>query len=88
MVMRFNLSDSYIVMKNLYLVLTIVLIVSAFSCADRFSAGYVLELPDVPEPWVTLLGEPDWRIEWLNAEGQKMLMDIPAGNIADNAHQK
>jgi len=65
-------------MKNLYIKSTIVFVVSALliSCADRFPAGYILELPDVPVQWVSLLGEPDWRVEWLDPGGQKQIKDL------------
>jgi len=80
--MRFIVFNPYIVMKTLYLKLTIVLVVSVLlgSCADRFSSGYVLELPEVPEPWVSLLGQPGWRIEWFDSGGGKKIMDIPQGS--------
>jgi len=47
------------------------------SCADRFPSCYKLEFPETPEPWVSLLGEPHWRLEWLNANGQKQFKDCP-----------
>ena len=47
------------------------------SCREIIHSGYVLELPDAPEAWVSLLGEPNWRIEWLNSGGIKQTADIP-----------
>jgi len=32
---------------------------------------YTPELPKLPETWVSLLGEPNWQIEWLNPGGHK-----------------
>jgi len=46
------------------------------SCTDRFPSGYLLELPQLPEPWVSLLGEPCWRIEWIDPDGNKKMTDI------------
>jgi len=66
-------------MKILYLKLTIIFVISAqlISCADRFPSGYKLEFPETPEPWVSLLGEPHWRLEWLDTNGQKQVKDHP-----------
>jgi len=51
------------------------------SCAERSPSGYILEFPEVPAAWVYLLGEPHWRLEWINPEGQKQTADYPpAGN--------
>ena len=83
--MLFTTSDPYKGMKNLYFKLTIVLVVSALAggCADRFPSRYVLELPEVSDSWVSLLGEPLWRAEWIDPQGQKMLKDIPPGSSAE-----
>jgi hypothetical protein len=48
-------------------------------CSDRFPSSYVLELPGVPEPWVSLLGEPFWRVEWVDSNGRKQTADIQPG---------
>jgi hypothetical protein len=32
---------------------------------------YVLELPDLPPAWLELLGNPRWRIEWINPGGAR-----------------
>jgi len=66
-------------MKTLYFKLTILFIVSVqlISCADRFPSSYKLEFPETPEPWVSLLGEPHWRLEWLNADGEKQVKICP-----------
>jgi hypothetical protein len=40
---------------------------------------FVLELPKPPEIWVSLLGEPNWRVEWLDPNSQKLKADIPPG---------
>jgi len=46
-------------------------------CAERFPSRYVLELPETPAAWVSLLGEPHWHVEWFNPEGQKKAADFP-----------
>ena len=49
-------------------------------CRDFTPSMYVLEFPHLPDSWVTLLGEPHWRIEWLNPDGKKQITDILPGN--------
>ena len=56
---------------------------AVFSCTDRFPSSYVLELPNVPAEWVSILGEPNWRIEWYNPDGQKQINDYPAGETGN-----
>lgn len=52
-------------------------------CGDRFPSAYDLELPKPPSQWVSLLGDPHWRVEWLNPNGEKQSADIsPGGGIA------
>jgi hypothetical protein len=48
-------------------------------CGDLLNSRFVLDLPEAPETWVTLLGEPNWRVEWLDPNGQKRKADIPHG---------
>jgi len=48
-------------------------------CGDRFPARYTLELPKPPEVWLSLLGEPHWRVQWVNPDGEKQTADIPPG---------
>ena len=50
------------------------------SCGDRFPSSYVLELPEVPSAWVSLLGEPHWRLEWIDQNSQKQMVDYPPGS--------
>ena len=49
-------------------------------CAGLFPAGcrdspvdpeYVLKLPDIPQGWQAVLGEPKWQAEWFNDRGLK-----------------
>jgi len=46
---------------------------------NRLSSGYTVELPETPKSWVSLLGQPNWRIEWLDTNGKKQLTDILPG---------
>jgi len=50
-----------------------------FGCGDRFPSEYGLEMPTPPSPWVSLLGDPHWRVEWLNPDGVKQTADFPPG---------
>jgi len=59
------------------------------ACAERFPSGYLLELPSLPESWASLLGEPCWRLEWLDPDGSRkmthiMINDESAQNIRIN----
>ena len=74
----------YIGMKTYHLKLITVFALAALflSCADRFPASYILELPKPPEHWVDLLGEPCWRIEWISSDGIFQMTEIqPEANI-------
>jgi len=51
-------------------------------CGDSFPSRYVTALPEVPAAWVSLLGEPDWRLEWLDSDGREQIADILPGNNA------
>jgi hypothetical protein len=51
-------------------------------CAERFPSQYALEMPEIPEMWASLLGQPHWRIEWLDSGGQKQKTDILPGESA------
>jgi len=52
-------------------------------CGDRLTSGqYTLEFPQTPQAWVSLLGEPHWRVEWLAPDGRKQTADIlPGGSL-------
>jgi hypothetical protein len=45
-------------------------------CGDRISSEFTVELPQVPDSWVSLLGEPHWRLEWLDKNGTKQTVVI------------
>ena len=41
-----------------------------YACGESpLDSRYVLEFPDIPEGWETVLGDPSWRVDWLNDEG-------------------
>lgn len=64
-------------MKLPFLKLTLVfaLVIQLAGCG-RDSLVYKLDLPEPPQAWVSLLGEPHWRIEWFNPNGQRQVKDI------------
>ena len=68
-------------MKNLFSKLLIVLALAFVPacCTERFPARHVLELPETPAAWVSLLGEPHWHVEWVNPNGRKQKADFPPG---------
>jgi len=71
-------------MKLLTQRLMCLLIVSLYftGCGDIFSSRYFLTLPQAPEPWIYLMDEPNWRLEWLDKGGQRQIADIlPGQNI-------
>ncbi|MDR0465685.1 MAG: hypothetical protein LBG94_11315 [Treponema sp.] len=47
------------------------------SCQDINPSGYILELPKAPDSWVSLLGDPCWRIEWISSDNKKQIANIP-----------
>jgi len=69
-------------MKTFFInLLTIfVLALQLISCRDINPSRYVLELPDTPEGWAYILGEPSWRIEWIDPDGKKQIADILPGD--------
>ena len=52
------------------------------SCGGMFIGGearYVLELPELPDAWRSMLGSPHWRIEWFDGEGRKRSAVLAGG---------
>ena len=69
---------------NLFRLTTALALILQFAgCTDRFSSVYVLDLPEVPEPWRALLGEPFWRVEWFDSGGIKKMKDILPGIVLE-----
>ena len=52
-------------------------------CGDFRFSGYVLTLPKAPDAWISLLGQPCWRIEWLDVNGKKQTADLLPGESAE-----
>ena len=49
-------------------------------CGESLTGSrYVLQLPEIPAAWETMLGSPCWRIEWINDQGQKESRVIEGG---------
>jgi len=71
----------YIYMKNLNFKLAIVFVtvLQLVGCRDICPTKYVLVLPKPPETWVSLLGEPSWRIEWYAPNGEKQRAELQSG---------
>jgi len=68
-------------MKNFYFKLTTVfaLVLQLFCCGDFCPSKYTLELPNPPESWVSLFGEPCWRIEWISPNGENRSAELQPG---------
>jgi len=45
-------------------------------CGFNYNSSFTVELPAVPESWISLLGQPHWRVQWLDSEGQLHKKDI------------
>jgi len=63
------------------MVLLLAGIIFAGSCRDITPSSYSLNLPELPEHWVSLLGKPQWRIEWVDPDGNKQTADHIPGEI-------
>ena len=51
-------------------------VLTAVGCRDITPSGYALRLPAPPEHWVSLLGEPCWRLEWFDPDGRLQMSDF------------
>jgi len=74
----------YIFMKtNFYKLLVLALALQLTCCGDNFTSGqYALEFPQAPQPWLSLLGEPHWRVEWFAPDGRRQIADVlPGGSL-------
>jgi hypothetical protein len=66
-------------MRIVIFILISVCSLSFICCGDFLNSKFIPELPQPPETWVLLLDEPNWRVEWLDPNGQKRKADIPPG---------
>ena len=69
---------TYLTKLTTFLSLALLLagVLLAGGCKDITPSGYALKLPELPENWVSLLGEPDWRVEWVDPDGIKQAADF------------
>jgi hypothetical protein len=51
-------------------------VLSLVCCRDLTPSGYDLAFPPVPEGWGGVLGEPHWRVQWLDPGGNRRIADI------------
>jgi hypothetical protein len=63
------------IIKLLALLLSLPLV----CCAGVAPSVYDVVLPELPEAWVSLLGAPCWRLEWLDKDGSRRIADILPG---------
>jgi hypothetical protein len=59
----------------------ILVIISLFcfsftACGEQY-ASYTVLFPDIPSGWLEILGQPQWRLEWIDDEGCKVSADAP-----------
>ena len=71
-------------MKNLtktmaFLAAILATVLLLAGCRNHLSSSCTLALPAVPDAWTTLLGQPCWRIEWIDPDGQFQRKDILPG---------
>ncbi|MDR3019572.1 MAG: hypothetical protein LBU66_01550 [Treponema sp.] len=67
-------------MKILYkLIASLALVFLLSGCGAIFPDGYTLRFPKTPDSWVSILGEPHWRVEWLDPGGEKRSRDVAPG---------
>ena len=64
---------------SIYKLTVIVTALQLTCCGDLLTSRYTLEFPRAPEAWVSLLGEPHWRVEWLDSAGRRQSADISPG---------
>jgi len=68
-------------MKNFYFIFSTVFVsaLQLVCCGDICPSKYTLELPNPPESWVSLLGEPCWHIEWFDPNGENRSAELKSG---------
>ena len=55
----------------------LITVLSLACCGDYLKSKYILDFPQPPKTWVSLLGEPHWRVEWLDPAGRRQIADFP-----------
>jgi hypothetical protein len=68
-------------MKRLIFKMMVVFVVvlQLTCCKDRYYSVYLPEMPPLPQNWVSLLGQPCWKVEFLDQNGVKQSKEIPPG---------
>jgi hypothetical protein len=46
---------------------------------EAFEPSYKAVTPPIPALWMEILGEPAWRLEWINPAGALEIQEIPPG---------
>ena len=72
---RAEKTKNYII-PIIVIIITIMILPAYSSCKEINPSGYTIKLPKAPETWISLLGEPNWRVEWLDPGGNKQAADI------------
>jgi hypothetical protein len=72
-------------MKLLFFKLTVIFVavLQLTCCKDRYSSVYLPELPQPPQSWVSVLGQPHWKVEYLDQNGIKQFKEILPGQSAE-----
>jgi len=69
-------------LTTLHALLMLAMTLALVNCADRFPSCYTLELPELPQSWISILGQPHWRLEWVDPGGQRQIKDFPPGGFS------
>ena len=70
-------------MKQLFFVLTAVIAVLLAGCDDGpIPSSNMPVLPELPRHWKEILGEPNWRFEWVGEDGDWQKLDTAPGKDA------
>jgi len=67
----------------LKLAFTAVMSLQFTCCTDRLSSVYILEMPQAPEYWISLLGQPHWKAQWYDQDGKLQSEIILPGRTAE-----
>jgi hypothetical protein len=68
---------------NFFLFPALILFPLFVCCGELTPSSYTIIPPPLPEEWVSLLGEPHWRLEWLDKNGTRRTADILPGKSAE-----
>ncbi|MDR0497455.1 MAG: hypothetical protein LBH42_07570 [Treponema sp.] len=69
-------------MKFYYFLLILAFVVLLAGCSEGpINSSYQPVLPAQPEHWQEVLGEPHWRLEWVNESGVWQECDLSPGSV-------